>query len=95
MRLSTPRKEVYEGVAEVWARSAVAPTRHDLAVLNEGIHYFPDDSALECAAIALNAKQGYYDTAQLIADFGANSTTDPAARAQFSAWLAKLPSQRR
>jgi hypothetical protein len=88
--LGLPDPEDYELIAQVWARSSVTPSRHDLAVLNEGIHYFPYDSSLALAAIALNARAGYRDTARAIADFGAGAAGDPRIKADFVQWQARL-----
>jgi hypothetical protein len=89
--LCQPDAGIYLEVARIWARSAVVPTRQDLGILNEGIHFFPGDSSLALAAVELNAKFGFDDTAAAIAEFGAGAASDPAARAEFMQWRSRLP----
>jgi hypothetical protein len=51
--------ETYRLIAEVWERSEVQPTRGHLAVLNEGVRFFPWDDALSEKTKALHRRFGY------------------------------------
>ena len=78
-----PLAEVYELIAEVWARSAVPPTRGHLAVLDEGVRFFPRRSGLVLRAAELRARHGFPVEAEALVRIGLRSAADDATRERF------------
>ena len=56
---SPPLREMYDLAAVAWSNSDVALTRRELALLDEGLRFFPRDSDLHYKAAVVNAVQGY------------------------------------
>jgi hypothetical protein len=65
-RQPPPMAEVFELTADVWSHSAQPPTREDLAVINEGIGFFPRRPLLLARAADLNLHYGDPETARKI-----------------------------
>ena len=61
-----PMAEVFELTTEVWAHSARPPTRDDLAVINQGVGFFPRRALLLARAAELNLRHGDPETARKI-----------------------------
>jgi hypothetical protein len=80
-----PLLEVYRLLATVWDRSAVAPTRANLTVLEEGVRFFPGDVELVYRSAALFAKHGYAAEAAVLAKHGLRLTADEPLRRRFEA----------
>ncbi|MBI2517184.1 MAG: hypothetical protein HYV95_09735 [Opitutae bacterium] len=59
--------ETYRLIAEVWACSEVQPTRGHLAVLQEGVRFFPWDEELRDKTRALHRQFGYEDDPAAVA----------------------------
>jgi hypothetical protein len=84
-----PLPEVYELIAAVWAASAQAPARDQLAVLAEGVRLFPRRTELVYRAAELNLSHGYSDTARWLITLGLTLAPDAAARARFETLQAR------
>ncbi len=84
-----PLPEVYTLIAEVWAASAKAPTRAQLAVLEEGVRLFPRRSDLIFRTAELNMRHGFADTARWLITLGLTLAPDAATRTQFEALQAR------
>ena len=78
-----PLAEVYELMAEVWAVCAQAPTRAQLAVLEEGVRTFPHRTELVYRTAELNIRHGFMDTARWLITLGLTLTSDVTARTRF------------
>jgi hypothetical protein len=85
-----PLVEVYTLLAEVWAACADAPTRADLAVLEEGVRHFPRDSELVYRTAELNVRHGFTDAARWQITLGLTLAPDDATRGRFQALQARL-----
>lgn len=85
-----PLAEAYELVAEVLAAGAQAPTRAQLAVLEEGVRIFPRRTELVHRAAELNLRHGYTDTARWLITLGLTLAPDAVARARFDALQARI-----
>jgi hypothetical protein len=85
-----PLPEVYELIAEVWAASAHAPTRADLAVLEAGVRLFPRRTQLVYRTAELNLRHGFTDTARWLVTLGVTLAPDAAARARFETLQARV-----
>ena len=83
-RLAPPLPEVYELIAEVWLRSDGRPGPKQLAVLDEGIGYFPRRSRLIYSAALLHATHGFNDSALGLVERGVRVATEPAEREKFA-----------
>lgn len=83
-RLAPPLPEVYELIAEVWLRSDGRPGPKQLAVLDEGIGYFPRRSRLIYSAALLHATHGFNDSALALVERGLRVATEPAEREKFA-----------
>ena len=70
-----PLPEVYELIAEVWARCAVTPTRGHLAVVSEGVTLFPRRAPLVHRAAALFLEHGHVPEASSLAPGAAPSAS--------------------
>jgi hypothetical protein len=85
-----PLAEVYTLIAEVWAACAEAPTRAQLAVLEEGVRTFPHRTELVYRTAELNLRHGFTDTARWLITLGLTLAPDAAARARFEALQARV-----
>lgn len=85
-----PLPETYELIAEVWVASAQAPTRAQLAVLEEGVRIFLRRTELVHRAAELNLRHGFTDTARWLITLGLTLAPDAAARARFESLQARL-----
>lgn len=92
--LQPPLAEVYELIAEVWATSAEAPTRAQLAVLEEGVRIFPRRTELVYRTAELNLRHGFADTARWLIALGETLAPDAAARRRFEALKTRSPGLR-
>jgi hypothetical protein len=86
-----PLAEVYELIAETWARSVVTPGADHLAVLNEGIRFFPKSTALIYATAGQKIRAGLAVEARSIIDLGLRVAPDAESRGKFEALKASLP----
>jgi hypothetical protein len=76
-------RQVYELTAEVWTRSSEAPSRDDLATLEEGVRLFPQSIDLIYRTASLFAAEGNRaQTARLIA-LGIHAAPNDASRERF------------
>ena len=76
--------EVYELIARVWSRSAFAPTRGHLAVLEEGVRLFPRRIELVYQLAALYAANGFPDDARSLISLGLHVASDDTERERFT-----------
>ena len=86
-----PLPEVYELIAEVWARCAVTPTRGHLAVLSEGVTLFPGRAPLVHRAAALFLEHGHVPEASSLIELGLRIAPDETERTRFRELQAGLP----
>ncbi len=86
-----PFPEVYELIAETWARSVVTPGADHLTVLNEGIRLFPRNTGLIYGTAVQKIRAGLGIEAAAIIDLGLRVTTEAAMRGKFEALRASLP----
>ena len=82
-----PLAEVYQLMAETWAVSAPAPTRDQLAVLEEGVRLFPRRTELVYRTAELNVRLGHTETARWLINLGVTLAPDAAARTRFEELL--------
>lgn len=80
-----PVLEVYQMIAEVWAQSAVPPTKRHLAVLLEGAQFFREEADYIVAAIELHRRYGYAVEAEALLALGETWAHSGAGRRQFGA----------
>ena len=80
-----PLPDVYELIAEVWARVASTPKREHLAVLDEGVRLFPRRTALAVRAAELNLRFGYRDVAAALTEIAAQAPPDDGSRERIAA----------
>jgi hypothetical protein len=85
-----PLVDIYLLITEVWAASAQAPTREQLAVLEEGVRIFPRHSELVYRTAELNLRHGFTDTARWLITLGVTLAPDDAARTRFEALQARI-----
>ena len=78
-----PLAEVYELIADVWARSASAPTPGHLQVLEEGVRLFPRRTKLIQRAAQVQLQFGFRKEAAAFVDLGLRVATDAAEREVF------------
>jgi hypothetical protein len=86
-----PMPEIFELMAEVWLRSETAPSKQDLAVLNQGVMYFQRRPVLLLYAAELNGKYGDPDQALAMANHGFELSQTADARQAFEEIKAGLP----
>jgi len=86
-----PLPETYELIASAWARSSVPPKIANLGVLDEGIRFFPRDSALLYAAAQLYREAGENTAAASIARLGLRFSPDADTKARFEKLLVLIP----
>lgn len=85
-----PLPEVYQLIAEVHAARPGAPSRQQLAVLEEGVRLFPRQTELVYLTAELALRHGGADPARWLINLGLTLAPDPAARARFEALRAKI-----
>lgn len=85
-----PLVEVYTLIAEVWAACTQAPTRAQLAALEDGVRTFPRHSELVHRTAELNLRHGYTETARWLITLGLTLAPDPATRMRFEALRARI-----
>lgn len=78
-----PMASVYGLIADVWSRSARAPTREEFNVVLEGVQTFPRSAPLVLQVTMLAAQQNYAKEALILAKHGLRIAHDPADRARF------------
>ncbi len=88
-----PLPEVYEMIADVWAKCAVTPTHGHLAVLSEGVTLFPRRASLVYRAAALFLAQGHVVEASSFIALGLRIAPDDTERARFAELQARLPAE--
>jgi hypothetical protein len=91
-RQPPPLLEIYALTAEVWSRSAPALTRQNLAVLDEGVAYFPHNAPLIYQAAWLNARQGFKSESEALIARGLQAGPDTAVLTRFEKLRAILAS---
>ena len=68
----------------MWSRSAFAPTRGHLAVLEEGVRLFPRRIELVYQLAALYAANGFPDDALSLISLGLHVASDDTERERFT-----------
>jgi hypothetical protein len=86
-----PLPEVYEAIGDAWDRCVVSPTAAHLAVLDEGVRYFPRNATLVYQDAALKTKSGLPADAAGLVDLGLRIAPDGATRDKFETLKATLP----
>lgn len=76
--------EIYDLIAQVWARASVRPTRGHLDVLEDGVRLFPRRSALVYQAAVLYADYGFAEEAAKLAHIGQLGAVNAGERERFS-----------
>jgi hypothetical protein len=89
-QLGAPQAATYQLIAEVWQHSGVRPQSEHLAVLDEGLRYFPQDLDLLERAARLQRDIGNVARAKELATRGAAAAGDAAARERFAALLKEI-----
>jgi len=89
-----PLAEVYELLAEVWAVCAQAPTRAQLAVLEDGVRLFPHRAELVFRTAELNVRHGFADPARWLITLGLTLAPDTATRTRFEALQSQINAAR-
>ena len=89
--LPPPLPEVYELIAETWARSLVTPAPEHLVVLEEGVRYFPRNAALVHATAVQKVRIGLVADAHALIALGLRVAPTPEFRAKFETLNAALP----
>ena len=74
---------LYELAAEIWLQSAGTPHKDDLALLVDGVRFFPGRVRLVFRTAQLCAKAGLKDSARSLIDHGLTVAPDAATRAPF------------
>jgi hypothetical protein len=75
--------DTYETIAEAWAWCVVSPKPQHLAVLDEGIRLFPNNSALAYKIAELKVKRGFAAEAVPLIEHGLKITKEPALKTRF------------
>jgi hypothetical protein len=78
----------------VWPATLQAPTRTQLAVLEEGVRLFPRRTELVYRTAQLNLRHGFTDTARWLITLGLTLAPDAAARARFETLQAQTGGDR-
>ena len=73
--------ELYIEIAKTWENTHVVAQRSDLAVMEEGMKYFPQNGRLVLATAALFLKHGFKADASALITRTLNATTDPEMKA--------------
>jgi len=79
-----PQRLAFLLAAYVWEHADFIPAPADLQLLDEGLHFFPDDAQLILASAQLNAAAGLKSKAAQILDLGLREVPDPKMRTIFS-----------
>lgn len=82
--------ETYERIGEAWGLSAQPPQPGHLAVLLEGISYFPRNLDLIRQAAELHARFGFKSQARALAQLGTQRAGSSEQRARFDQLLTSL-----
>lgn len=82
--------EVYELIADVWLESAVPPNAGHLAVVVEGVNFFPRRGSLIHRAAMLYLGHGTAEEAVNLIDLGAAVAADDAERGRFAELRTRL-----
>ena len=82
-QLEPPQADVYEQIAEAWLHSSLAPRPGHLAVVDEGIRFFPTRLNLLRRAAELHLLHGSREEAGLIIDLALRNAPDEASREVF------------
>lgn len=77
-----PINQVYELIASVWLQSAVAPSRENLAVLDEGLRLFPQNLRLIYFSAVLQASRGFNAEATRLINLGLQLAPEGAERSR-------------
>lgn len=85
--------EVYELIAQAWARSVVTPGADHLIVLEEGVVLFPKNSGLVYATAGQEIRAGLLSNATKLIDYGLRTAPDAAAKEKFEKLKASLPAK--
>jgi hypothetical protein len=80
-----PLPEVYTLIAVVWHHASTAPTRANLAVLDEGIRFFPNDATLAFETAQLYSENGYTSEARDCIRLGLATASDADLRDRLNA----------
>jgi len=80
---SPPLPEVYELIAAVWRHSSVPPQRGNLAVLDEGLRFFPGNLELIFSTATLKATHGFRADAVALIKIGLRLAPTDADRSRF------------
>jgi hypothetical protein len=83
--------QLYDLVADTWARSAVKPKREDAVVLIEGAQLFPTRLRLVYQAASIAAEVGEIQAAHALADHGVKYGPDANVKQRFEALKATFP----
>ena len=86
-----PLAEVYELIAEAWARSIITPGTDHLGVLDEGVRFFPRTTALVYATAVQKVRVGLVADARSLIDLGLRVATEAETRRKFETLKASLP----
>ena len=86
-RLPQQLSDIYLEMAAVWARSATAPTRENLATLERGIGVFPQNGAIILRTAELLVKHGYRADAAPLIQRTLDTTRDPELKAKLQRLL--------
>jgi hypothetical protein len=90
-RAATPAiPEVYELIGQTWSRSSVVPSRGHLAVLDEGVRFFPRRVPLVYQLAVLHAGRGDTEDALALIKLGLHVATDDAERQRFAQLQARI-----
>ena len=86
-----PLPEVYELIAETWARSVITPGAEHLGVLDEGVRFFPRNTVLLHATAVQKVRAGLVPEASALIDLGLRVAPNAETRGKFEALKASLP----
>jgi len=86
-----PMPEVYELIAEAWTRSVVTPGGDHLAVLDEGVRFFPRNTDLIYATAVQKIRAGLVPQASSLISLGLKVAPSDDVRGRFEALKARLP----
>jgi hypothetical protein len=86
-----PLPEIYELIAATWARSVITPTAEHLAVLDEGIRFFPRHTGLVYATAEQKVRAGLVAEARALIALGLRVASDAGTREKFETLQASLP----
>jgi hypothetical protein len=75
--------ETYEAIADAWTLCVVAPKRQHLAVLDEGVRFFPNNSTLIYKIASLKVQRGFAEDAAPLIDHGLKIAKDPSLKEKF------------